>query len=88
MLESISLNFVLFVFVLSFPFGIWRAKAKLNNSFSQVMLAIHIPVAAIISARIVYHYPFNILSLALNIAVFSIAQYLGGVVYKKIIYKP
>ena len=73
-----------FVFLVAFPFGFWRAKSEFRSR--DWMLAVHIPVLFIIAARLVNKFYFGIgfswRSLLLNVLAFFTSQYLAGVIYK------
>ena len=71
-----DLMFILFIFLLNIPFGYWR-KGVRKFSFSWV-LAIHVPVLIIIAGRLMFHMPYHLVTLPLNIGAFFLGQYLGG----------
>jgi len=81
-----NFTFALFVFIIAFPFGFWRVRSKFKSK--NWMLAIHIPVLFIILLRIYnkthYNIGFSWISLVYNIIAFFMAQYIAGIIYKKI----
>jgi len=81
-----NLTFAIIVFFLAFPFGFWRAKSKFKSR--DWMLAIHIPVIFIILLRIYnkvhFHISFSWWSVLYNLIAFMSAQYLAGLIYKKV----
>ena len=81
-----NITFAIIVFFLAFPFGFWRAKSRFKSR--DWMLAIHIPVVFIILLRIYnklhFHIGFNWWSLLYNVVAFMAAQYIAGLIYKKL----
>jgi len=81
-----NFTFAAIVFFIAFPFGFWRAKSAFKSR--DWMLAIHIPVVFIILLRIYnklhYGIGFSRLSVLYNLTAFMLAQYLAGLIYKKI----
>jgi hypothetical protein len=82
-----NLIFALFVFVIAFPFGFWRAKNKFKSR--NWIVAIHIPVIFIILLRIYnkthFGIGFSFISLLYNVISFTLAQYIAGVISKKLL---
>jgi len=80
-----AVTFAIVVFFLAFPFGFWRAKSRFKSR--DWMLAIHIPVLFIILLRVYnklhFHIGFTWQSLLYNVIAFMLAQYLAGLIYKK-----
>jgi len=81
-----NLTFAFIVFLLAFPFGFWRAKSRFRSR--NWMLAIHIPVIFIILLRIYnklhFHIGFSWVSVAYNVVAFMTAQFIAGLIYKKL----
>ncbi len=81
-----NLTFAIIVFFLAFPFGFLRAKSKFKSR--DWMLAIHIPVVFIILLRIYnkqhYHIGFTWISVLYNVIAFMSAQYIAGLIYKRL----
>ena len=81
-----NMSFAIAVFLIAFPFGFWRAKSKFKSR--DWMLAIHIPVVFIILLRIYnkvhFHIGFNWLSVLYNVIAFMSAQFIAGMIYKKL----
>jgi len=81
-----NISFAIAVFFIAFPFGFWRVKSKFKSR--DWMLAIHIPVVFIILLRIYnkvhFHIGFNWLSVLYNVIAFMLAQFIAGMIYKKI----
>jgi hypothetical protein len=64
------------VFVLNLPFGYWRAGTK---RFSRPwILAIHLPVPAVIALRVFSGLGWQLLSFPVLIGAFFLGQLLGG----------
>ncbi len=81
------ITFAIMVFAISAPFGAWRVCAKKHGRFRDVMLAIHVPVVVIIVLRIAIALPLRWESVVMNIVAFSVAQYIGGVLWHKVLRK-
>jgi len=81
-----NLTFAIIVFFLAFPFGFLRAKSKFKSR--DWMLAIHIPVVFIILLRIYnkqhYYIGFTWISVLYNVIAFMSAQYIAGLIYKRL----
>jgi len=68
------------VFILTIPFGYWRANVK---RFSlQWYLSIHIPVPIIIAIRIFLEIGFSWYTYLFLVTAFFLGQKLGSVIYK------
>ncbi len=84
-----NFTFAVFVFIIAFPFGFWRAKTEFKSR--DWMLAIHIPVIFIILLRLYnkyyLHAEFSWSSILYNLIAFFLAQYLAGLIYKQILKK-
>lgn len=65
-----------FVFVLNLPFGYWRARAR---KFSlQWILAVHLPVPAVIAARMLTGIGWHFITFPIIIGAFFLGQLTGG----------
>ncbi len=72
--------FTVFIIILNVPFGYWRHRVK-KFSISWI-LAIHIPVILLISARFIFHIPFQFIVLPFTLIAFFLGQYLGGRLFR------
>jgi hypothetical protein len=71
----------IFIFIFNLPFGYWRANVK---KFSlQWILAIHLPVPFIITARIYSNIGFELYTYPILVGSFILGQYLGKFIYSK-----
>jgi hypothetical protein len=69
------------VFLVNLPFGYWRAQA---TRFSrQWMLAVHVPVPAVIALRIFSGLGWQLISFPVLIGVFFLGQFCGGKLYRR-----
>lgn len=69
------------VFLINLPFGYWRAQA---TRFSrQWMLAIHLPVPAVIALRIFSGLGWRWTSFPVLIGAFFLGQWSGGKLYRR-----
>jgi len=69
----------IFVFLLNLPFGYWRANVKKYSL--QWMLAIHLPVPFIITARIYSNIGFELYTYPILVGSFFLGQLLGKYLY-------
>jgi hypothetical protein len=68
--------FVVFILLLNVPFGYWRQRVR-KFGLSWV-LAIHLPVLIIIASRVLFHMPYQLITLPFNVGAFFLGQLLGG----------
>jgi len=64
------------VFLINLPFGYWRAQAARFSR--QWMLAIHLPVPAVIALRIFSGLGWQLISFPVLIGAFFLGQWSGG----------
>lgn len=64
------------VFLINLPFGYWRAQAERFSR--QWMLAIHLPVPAVIALRIFSGLGWQLISFPVLIGAFFLGQWSGG----------
>jgi hypothetical protein len=64
------------VFLINLPFGYWRAQAARFSR--QWMLAIHLPVPAVIALRIFSGLGWQLISFPVLIGAFFLGQFCGG----------
>jgi hypothetical protein len=68
------------VFLINLPFGYWRAQAARFSR--QWMLAIHLPVPAVIALRIFSGLGWQLISFPVLIGAFFLGQWSGGKLYR------
>jgi hypothetical protein len=69
------------VFLINLPFGYWRAQAARFSR--QWMLAIHLPVPAVIALRIFSGLGWQLISFPVLIGTFFLGQWSGGKLYHR-----
>ena len=68
------------VLLLNLPFGFWRASVKKLSR--QWILAVHLPVPAIIALRIFSGLGFQLISFPIMISAFFLGQFIGGRLFR------
>jgi len=68
------------VLLLNLPFGFWRASVKKLSR--QWILAVHLPVPAIIALRIFSGLGFHLISFPVMITAFFLGQFIGGRIFR------
>lgn len=69
-------TFALLVFLLSLPFGYWRASVR--KSSWQWMLAVFLPVPVVIALRIYSGLDFGLKAYAAVAVAYPLGQFVGG----------
>lgn len=69
------------VFLINLPFGYWRAQSARFSR--QWMLAIHLPVPAVIALRIFSGLGWQLISFPVLIGAFFLGQWGGGKLYRR-----
>lgn len=69
------------VLLINLPFGYWRAQAARFSR--QWMLAIHLPVPAVIALRIFSGLGWQLISFPVLIGAFFLGQWSGGKLYRR-----
>jgi len=69
------------VFLINLPFGYWRAQAARFSR--QWMLAIHLPVPAVIALRIFSGLGWQLISFPVLIGAFFLGQWSGGKINRR-----